>query len=249
MGIVFGIATVLLLVALSDKSKQDVKVSTTGSWSPPALPHFVGEIIRDPNASKDDLAKAALQAKEAGYPKLAQALAKRITGGKNLIKSPWRDVSDSAWTRFASSISNGHKPTDISPKGFFGLFQLGVRRLVDLGVMTNPKSRSLRDQKTGATIRIWQGTWLIPEDKFLADPETQYKLFTKSMELYRSIVAEKYKQVLGLNIDGKTATLSGLLALAHSAGSEGMHKWLTNGDIRKKFTWVTDAYHKSNGIF
>lgn len=252
MGLVFGIAAVLLLVALTGKKDTDApaeggrqKDSTQG-----ALPPFVRQIIVNRNASKDDLARAALEAKEAGYPHLAQALAKRITDGKSLITSPWKDVSDAAWTRFCRVISEGKKPSSINPKGFYGMFDLGVRRLVDLGVMKQPHSKVIPDPKTGAQIRIWRGVWVVPEEQFLADPKLQYDLFTKSMELYRNVIAEKYKQVLGLQIkDGQPATLSGLLALAHTCGAEGMYKWLTTPEMRERFTWVTDAYNRANGIF
>jgi len=251
MGIVFGIAAVLLLVALSGKkneaaSDKDGKQKDTTQG---ALPSFVRQIIVNRNASKDDLARAALEAKNAGYPQLAQALAKRITEGKSLITSPWKDVSDGAWTRFARVISNGKKPDDIKTKGFYGMFDLGVRRLVDLGVMRDPVCSTATDPKTGAAIRIWRGQWVMPQEKFLADPKLQYDLFCKSMELYRNIIAEKYKQVLGLDINGQKATLSGLLALAHSCGAEGMYKWLTNPEMRERFTWVTNAYNRANGIF
>lgn len=251
MGLVFGIAAVLLLVALTGKKDTDApteggkqKDSTQG-----ALPPFVQQIIVNRNASKEDLARAALEAKSAGYPQLAEALAKRITGGKSLISSPWKDVSDAAWTRFARVISKGQKPSHINPKGFYGMFDLGVRRLVDLGVMRNPRSKTIPDPKTGAQIRIWRGEWVVPEDKFLADPKLQYDLFSKSMELYRNIIAEKYKQVIGLEINGQKATLSGLLALAHTCGAEGMYKWLTTPEMRERFTWVTKAYERANGIF
>lgn len=243
MGIVFGIAAVLLLVALAGKEDRGAPAKQTDSSQGP-LPPFVKQIIVNRNASKDDLGRAALEAKEAGYPKLASALARRITGSKdNLIKSPWNDISDAAWTRFCRVIANGHEPASISPKGFYGIFQLGVRRLCDLGVLRNPRSSTENGK------RVWRGTWLVPQDKFLSDPALQYKLFSKSMELFRNIISEKYAQVIGLDIEGKPATLSGLLALAHTAGSEGMYKWLMNGDIRNKFKWVTEAYNKANGIF
>jgi hypothetical protein len=257
MGYLFGIAAIILLYSIRTKPDSSQRTDSgnardNGAGGPNAspLPDFVRKVIEDAGASKPDLLGAAEQAQEAGYPKLALALKARADGAKQLIPSPWKEITDSAWTRFCSVIADGHKAGTVNPKGFFGIFQLGVRRLVDLGIMANPKSRNIVDPSNPSQhTRIWEGRWVKPQEQFLSDPQMQYKLFVKSMELYRNIISEKYSKVIGLDIDGKPATLSGLLALAHTAGSEGMHKWLTTGSIRNKFTWVTEAYHKTNGIF
>ncbi len=251
MGIVFGIAAVVLLIALASKKQEEPKTTAKGLLEAPSqpLPEFVRKVLSQAGrATKDDLLRAAEQAENAGYTKLADALKARASGARKLIHSPWKEITSAAWTRFTRVMAHDNKPTSINPKGFYGMFQMSVRRLVDLGAMANPKSRTVT-APDGKTIRVWEGTWVIPRDKFLSDPQLQYQLFERSMELYRNILAEKYKQVLGLDIEGKPATLSGLLALAHTAGSEGMHKWLTNKNIRRKFHWVTKAYHKANGIF
>lgn len=259
MGIVLGIAAVVLVMALARRGGGVSSTSTLGhsiSWEPFSgdftmtrpLPSFTSKVIGDLSASRDDLVKAALLARGAGYPQLAAALVERSKTTGQLIESLWKDVTSAAWTRFASSIVGDNKPTTINPKGFFGMFQLSVRRLSDLGVMSNPRSKNIQ-LTNGQVARIWQGDWIVPREKFLTDPGMQYRYFAKSMELYRSIIMEKYKQVIGLDISGGPATLSGLLALAHVAGSEGMYKWLSGKEIRRKFPWVTEAYRKTNGIF
>lgn len=252
MGILLGIATVVLLVALTSK-RRDSSDTSSGERLLPSSPAkqlspFVRQVIVQPRSGKDDLERAAEEAEKGGYPKLAGALRARISGARNLIASPWKDVTSAAWTRFTTIMADGKKPSFINPKGFYGMFQISVRRLVDLGAMKNPKNRTATTAE-GSKIRIWEADWLIPKEKFLGDPSTQYKLFERSMDLHRNVIAEKYQQVIGLPIDGHPATLSGLLALAHTAGPDGMHKWLTNGDIRRKFHWVQQAYSKANGIF
>jgi len=259
MGIVLGIAAIVLVVALTRRDGRGMSTSTLGysvtSSSLPneitmtkPLPSFTSKVINDLSASRDDLVKAAQLAYGAGYPQLASALFKRSETASQLIESPWKDVTSAAWTRFANSIVSGNKPTSMNPKGFFGMFQTSVRRLADLGVMSNPRSKNIQ-LGSGQIARIWQGDWILPKEKFLTDPGMQYRYFAKSMELYRSIIMEKYKQVIGLDVDGGPATLSGLLTLAHMAGSEGMYKWLSGREIRRKFSWVTEAYRKANGIF
>lgn len=251
MPIVLGIAAVVLLFALTKTGEGASTPSVKGALPPKApsapLPPFVRKVLVQRGAPRDDLIRAAELAEKSGYPKLATALRSRTTEAKELIPSPWKDVTSAAWTRFVRVMTAGRPPTAENPRGLFGMFQIPVRRLVDLGVMADPKSKMVKTEK--GQMRVWEGTWIIPKEKFLGDPKLQYEVFLRSMELYRSIIAEKYKPVIGMAIEGgKPATLSGLLALAHTSGA-GMHKWLTNGTIRSKFTWVTDAYRKANGIF
>lgn len=234
-------------IASAMKSKR----SGSGLAISQPLPDFVKKVVADKSATPNDLAKASIMAADAGYPMLANSLAKRVNveGGKVAIPSPWDDVTSAAWTRFCSVITGKHKIDYVNPRGFFGLFQMSVRRLCDLGAMSMPHSRNVREED-GQIVRIWEATWIVPKDEFFSNPRLQYEYFCKSMELYRNIVSEKYGKVIGLEVfPGRPATLSGLLAVAHQAGSEGMRKWLTNSDIRKKFSWVTTAYNTANEIF
>ncbi len=253
MPIVLGIAAVVLLFALVTKGKDKAGQTTARGALPPkappaALPPFVRKVLVQRGATRDDLQRAAELSEKAGYTKLTTALNARISTAKQLIPSPWKDVTSAAWTTFVRTTANSRPPSAVSPRGLFGMFQIPVRRLVDLGVMKDPRSK-MEPGPAGKPMRIWEGTWIVPEEKFLADPKLQYEVFLRSMELYRSIIAEKYKQVLGMAIEGdKPASLSGLLALSHTAGV-GIHKWLVGGNIRKKFHWVTEAYQKANGIF
>ena len=256
MGIVLGIAAIVLVMAITRSGKSMSASSTLGYASNSedknmsnTLPEFTHRVIGDLHASRVDLIRAAHLARGAGYPQLASALIGRAENSSKLIESPWKDVSSAVWTRFASTIVGTHKPTHINQKGFYGMFEMGVRRLVDLGVMSNPRSRNIQ-LGNGQIARIWQGDWTVPKEKFLTDPAMQYRYFAKSMELYRSIIEEKYRQVIGLDVDtAGPATLSGLLALAHASGSDGMHKWLTKKEIRQRFPWVTDIYRRVNGVF
>jgi hypothetical protein len=256
VGIILGVAAVILAFAFTRRPGGDTSTAmgfststSMGSTPPGPLPDFVKKVIEQPRASKDDLLRASKMAGDAGYPNLAAALLTRSSSAAQLIESPWKDVTSAAWTRFCRAISEGNEPTSVSPRGLFGLFQLSVRRLVDLGVMKDPRSRDVK-LPDGKTMRVWQGVWVLPKDKFLGSPALQYRYFTKSLELYRNVVAEKYKQVIGLAIEGEEpATLSGLLAIAHMSGTSGMHRWLTDRSIRGKYTFVTNAYNKANGIF
>ena len=167
----------------------------------------------------------------------AQAAPKPATKA-DVIPSPFGDVPATLWTKFVQAMASA-KFGYVSPKGFYGAFVMGVRRLVDLKVMKDPR-------KVGS---VWQGAWIIPQAEFLASPSIQYATFGKSMVLYRKVIDTKYSKIVGATTEGKKATLSGLLAAAHLAGGAGLGKWLTDPAYRTKFKHVTTAYLKTTGIF
>lgn len=257
MGALVGIAAILVALALANgqgKAAPGTRTTATGFEPPmrktPPLPEFVKKVVTDKAATRSDLSRAAAMAAEAGYPQLAAALVDRasMSEAARAIPSPWKDVPDGSWTKFVKIMAGERKPNEVSPRGFYGVFQIGVRRLCDLGVMRSPRSKNVRGER--GLVRVWEGVWVMPQEQFLGSAAIQYKLFLRSMELYRSVIAEKYKQVIGLEIfPGRKATLSGLLAVAHQAGSEGLHKWLMDAEIRKKFPWVTAAFEQANGVF
>lgn len=240
MAILLGIAAVVAAVIAAQKAKS--------ASMPAKLPADVKGVMAHKRPTRDELGRAAESADKSGYPQLAAALRARAKSAPDLIASPWVDVDSAAWTRFCRTIIADNRPGTFDPRGFYGMFRLGVRRLVDLGIMTNPRSRNVvtPDRRS---VRVWNGDFIIDREKFMTSPGLQYQAFEKSMQLYRMIVSEKYKQVVGLPIENRKATLSGLLALCHAAGSEGMGKWLLEREYRRKFKHVTEAYLKANGIF
>jgi hypothetical protein len=237
VGIVLGLGGLLALVAFLAGGKARGEPLDR-------LPEWVQKVIANPHATKTELELAAEWARTNGYPKLAEALDERARTARQtrpLIESPWKDISSDKWTDFARVM--GGNPVDyVSPKNYYGIFALGVRRLVDLGIMTNPR-------KEGPPPGIWQGDWAIPKEEFLAQPRLQYNAFAKSMAAYRKLVEVKYPQAVGTVFDGQKATLSGLLAVAHNAGGEGLGRWLANDPPREKFPATNQAYRKANGIF
>jgi hypothetical protein len=203
------------------------------------LPDTVKDAMTNPQATKAELDIAASTAYGAGYPKLADELAtcaKKAPDRKVGFPSPWRDVSHTAWTRFVRIMAVSPASYE-SAKGYYGMFLFGVRRLVDLGIMKNPKKTA-----TG-----WTADWAVPKAKFLADGALQAAALGRSMKSYRKLVIEKYGKAIGLPVAGKPATLSGLLAVAHFAGAAGLGKWITEPTSRKSET--TAAYTRANGVF
>lgn len=159
-----------------------------------------------------------------------------------VIPSPWSDVTGAAWTKFVKVIAGNRPFSYASTNNFFGAFGFGVRRLCDIGIMKDPK-------KSSPT--VWTGTWVTPKATFLGSPTVQYNALAKSMVSYRTAVIGKtdVKKVIGTTIEGKKATLSGLLAVAHMAGGNGMVSWLADPTARQKRTYVTTAYKNATGIF
>lgn len=232
-----GLAALIGFLALTLKAGAKAHGAAVDAVT--KLPDSVKDAVSNPHATKTELDTAASAAHGAGYPKLAEELdrrAKRAPDRKIGFASPLRGVGHAAWTKFVN-IMAVQGPTYESPKGYFGMFLFGVRRLVDLGVMKNAK-------KTSAG---WTAEWSVPKEKFLGNAPVQISALGKSMAAYQRLVLDKYGAAIGITAAGKPATMSGLLAVAHFAGGAGLGKWVTDPSSRKGST--TAAYLRANGIF
>jgi hypothetical protein len=155
--------------------------------------------------------------------------------------SPLPGVPLSRWEKFVAVMVVRPK-TYASPRRRLGLFGLDARRLCDVGFMTSPRKVTV-----GAETGVWSGEWVAPldEQKFLASTPAQYEAFARSM---RKMVPKVAPHV-GKKIEGKVATLSGLLGAAHLAGEAGVEGWARDPGTRQKFTATTTNYHACCGIF
>jgi hypothetical protein len=165
---------------------------------------------------------------------------------KNLSMLPPRrralgGVPTVAWERFVTIMAIAPRE-HVSPRRRFGMFGMDARRLADVGFMTTPHKSTI-----GGESGVWSGEWVAPltEQKFLASTPAQYEALTRSM---RRLVPAAQPHV-GKSIDGKRATLSGLLAAGHLAGEAGLGSWVADPAVRKKFGATTAKFDKANGIF
>lgn len=200
-------------------------------------------IIKREKATKTELMIAGEMAARAGYTLLGGVLLEKAQdapekAGIYGVPSPIEAIPPQQWTEFVGKMRTADVGNEA--KGRFGAFQMGVRRLVDFGLIENPKK--LADG-------TWSGLWVYPKAKFLKDAKLQYKLFERSMVAYRNAIMEKYLKAINAQVQGRAATMSGLLAVAHFAGIQGLEKWLTSQELRKKFKATTNAYLSVNGIF
>jgi hypothetical protein len=155
---------------------------------------------------------------------------------------PIPGVSLERWKAFEQIVARG-KPTDVSPSGRFGIYGFSPKRLQDLGLVATVK-------KVGAPGR-WEATWQsgMSQERFLANPDLQRKVFRKSMRSYAEAILAHYKAAFGKTVGGKPVTLSGLLAVAHIAGAPGLDKWITDREVRERFPSTTTAFLSTTGIF
>lgn len=249
MGIILGLGGLVALVALLLKAqlKNGGNLGEGGKPYATGLPDTVkSTIMRGEEATRTELEIAASSATVAGYPKLGEALLTKAQKAPDKSaatkgpESPWKEVSDADWRAFLKAMAVA-KSNTVAQRGNVGIFQMPVRRLSDYGLMRNPR-------KTGPD-GVWTADWTIDKARFLSDPALQYKVFEKSMAQYRALILERYRAAIGTSFEGKPATLSGLLAVAHLAGAEGLAKWLKNDPPRTKFKATTAAYARANGIF
>ena len=158
-------------------------------------------------------------------------------------RSPIPEASDQQWARFVRLMQAGDVAA-VTPSGQLGIFQTRLKRLQDLGL-----ARDVRRVNGDGGAR-WTAAFRPPLTlaRLLADPLIQYRIFVASMRRYRSQILAEHRAAIGTVIEGKPATLSGLLAVAHHAGP-ALASWLASADDRRRFAKTTAAYGRSTGVF
>jgi hypothetical protein len=169
--------------------------------------------------------------------------AQQETARPATYQSPIPEATDEQWEHFARLMQTGELSA-VTPSGQVGLFQTRLKRLEDLGLASNVHREN---HHGGAT---WTATIRPPltMERLLADPLAQYRIFAASMTRYRAEILSHHRRAIGTDIDGKRATLSGLLAVAHHAGP-ALASWLANSEDRRRFERTTAAYNATTGVF
>lgn len=156
-------------------------------------------------------------------------------------RSPLPGVPIAAWRRFVA-VMVVRPRGDVGPRGRLGYFGLDARRLADVGFM-----RGAHKERVGDEVGTWVGEWVAPltHESFLASAGAQHEALARSM---RKMLPRALPHV-GRAIDGRRATLSGLLAAGHLAGEEGLGSWATDPSVRRKFRATTANFERANGMF
>lgn len=154
-----------------------------------------------------------------------------------LPQAPLKDVPFAAWERFVSVMviaPKGH----VSPKNRLGAFQMDPRRLKDIGAIDE-----VRKNQVGS----YEGKWSsgLTASAFLGSMPLQYATFVRSVRA----MAPKVSGLVGSEVDGKKASLSGLLGVGHMAGEVGAASWIKSADERRRFGRTTEMFDRTNGIF
>jgi hypothetical protein len=192
---------------------------------------FLGKKAAGPRGD----ASAGVAEKEPAHPELA-AKAVRVKTARDLSQ-----VDTAGWEEFVSVMESA--PRDkISSRYKLGAFQMDARKLADVGAMTEARKVSY-----GPEMGVWMGKWApgLSERAFLGSMPLQYAAFVRSVRA----TAPKVSQHVGKVVEGKTATLSGLLGVAHVAGIAGVASWVSEPAVRKRFASTTSMFHRTNGIF
>jgi hypothetical protein len=176
---------------------------------------------------------AAIRSGKAGSPRSAASFA-----------PPFSGVTGKAWNRYVRLMAVA-EPDTVSMGSQLGIFQIGYRRLADLGYVQNLR----KGQKNGRT--IWVGDFKPPLTlaAFLSDPGLQYEVFVQATKADRSAVLSRYRDAVGKTFVGKKATLSGLLATAYHAGLAGLGRWLSSNEERDRGRRTSAVYQRTTGLF
>jgi len=169
---------------------------------------------------------------------------------------PLDGIDPEKWREWAGTIAGPNTCKGIRA-GFMGT---SLKRLKDLDYVTSLKSVPFEGSKPGskgsatrgsATRKALVAEWKKPlsSETFLSDPELQYNVFMQSTKSHKEAIDKEYKDYIGQKINGKTVTLSGLLAVAHLAGLPGLKGWLTHESDRQKFGATTQMFEATTGVF
>lgn len=164
--------------------------------------------------------------------------APRPAAHKALV-SPWPDVSNAKWASFVRALKMA-SPNAVDERGRMGMFLYDARKLEKHGIL---RAVRMEDGRRVGTFRspAIQAAWL--------KPETQIAILKRDMVALRREVEAAHAQDIGTEQEERAATLSGLLAVAHAAGTKGLRSWLTNESDRARFPNTTAAYHRATGKF
>ena len=161
-----------------------------------------------------------------------------------IFRSPLPEASDEQWARFVRLMQVGDVAA-VTPTGQVGIFQTRLKRLEDLGLVLDVR----RVQHAGAA-PSWTATFRPPLTlaRLLSDPLLQYRIFVVSMKRYRDEVLARHRDAIGKEIEGKSATLSGLMAVSQHAGP-ALASWIASEADRRRFKQTTAAYGRTTGVF
>ena len=155
--------------------------------------------------------------------------------------SPLAGVPPEAWADFVSRMAVADRDA-VSKRGKLGAFQMDARRLADVGAMTRAWKAT-----RGSELGVWMGAWSagLTESAFLGSMPLQYAVFVRSMRA----AAPKVSPLVGSVIDGKVATLSGLLGVSHVAGERGVEGFVKDPAVRARFPSTAEMFSRTNEIF
>lgn len=220
-----------------------------------ALPRMkVGDIVEEiqnhPNPDAATLNRAAQALTDNGYHRTAEVMRDRadIAHGVESVSlalpSTIEGVTEDKWRAFVN-LHIGKSVAEISTAYQFGLFNIGYRRLADLGLATGVH-RGVYKGKS-----VWLGKFISPLtlERFLSDPTLQYAVFCRDMVDRYKLVTSTHQSAIGEPLEGVVTSLSGLLTVAKLAGSAGLATWLTDPLERQRFSQTTAAFRAANGIF
>ena len=223
--------------------------------SPAAKPNPLVDFVKQSMDLEDaaEIARRADVLEGMGYERTAGHLREHAAkmGGSirrhyrlSVFRSPIPEASDDQWARFVRLMQVGDVAA-VTPTGQIGIFQTRLKRLEDLSLAHDVR----RVQHAGAA-PSWTATFRPPLTlaRLLADPLLQYRIFVVSMKRYRDEVLARHRDAIGTVIEGKPASLSGLMAVSQHAGP-ALGSWLASEADRKRFKQTTAAYGRTTGVF
>jgi hypothetical protein len=240
MILVAGVALALLVIVLlrSGTSNEQI-VARLGTQKDPRVVAAAAEVLeaRGMKLTAEVLRARARSLGGAG----AKTSATSSGEGGPVLRSPFPEASDAAWTEFVQTLA-GPVADARTAAGRLGRFGMHLRRLEDLRCV-----RGVERAEDGRVVARWVPP--LTEEMFLADPRLQYRALTLSLRGLRSLVLGSEPPLVGRLVGRTRATLSGLLAVAHRLGFSGLVAWVESPITRERQRVATSMFERANGRF
>jgi hypothetical protein len=149
--------------------------------------------------------------------------------------SPHPSISHATWRAFIKACRLRRWNYSDYMGEHLGAFSLSLQMLLSLGFI-----ESIRRSTTG-----WVVDWNFPytQTAFLERPALQIAAFTRQAMEHISLLNKERSHLIGASIDGRKATLSGLVAILSLMNVSHLKPNMSlNGDVSR-------IYRRTNGLF
>lgn len=240
MILVAGLALALVILALAGMNQGSTSEQIVARLASEKDPRIVTAAAQVLDGRGMKLTAEVLRARARDLAAAPPATGAGVSGTTEQAEPAIPVAASDTWARFERALTCA-PPGARSPSGRLGMLAIHLRRLQELGYVG----------RIAGTSAALTADWTPPlrEVEFLADPSVQRRVLAESTAAFVEAIARRHPFAIGQMIDGRPASLSGLLAVAHRLGIAGLTQWLCSENERRRQRIATASFGRANGIF